>query len=133
MYRELIWAFDTARFSVRFYAEEERDLDLSWDEDGTTREGLESGEFVAFVACVEVKLDGRTIAEDYLGQCIYRSAQEFCEGHRDRDPMNRNCSLMRAAHGENVSICHYFPSMVATAIAEARKTLAARPDLRAAA
>jgi hypothetical protein len=132
MHRELIWAFDTARFSVRFYAEEETDLDLSFDEDGATREGLASGELVAFCACVEVRLDGNTIAADYLGQCIYRSAEEFCTGHRDPDPMNRNCSLMRAARGENVSIGHYFPDMVATAIQEARRALRNMPALRAA-
>ena len=117
MYRELIWAFKTARFDVRFYAEDDRDLDLSWDEDGSTREGLESGEFVAFCACVEVRFAGRVIAADYLGGCIYRSAEEFCTGHRDPDPMNRNCSL----NPRNIG--HYFPDMVATAISEARDAL----------
>lgn len=136
MYRELIWAFKTARFDVRFYAEETDGLDLSWDEDGSTFEGLAPGELVAFCACVEVSMDGRTIATDYLGECIYRSAEEFCTGHRDPDPMNRNCSIMRAAKG-NVSICHYFPDMVSTAIEEAREALAREianpPRLRSAA
>jgi hypothetical protein len=35
--------------------------------------------------------------------------------------MNRNCSIMRAARGGNVCICHYFPGMVAEAINAARK------------
>jgi hypothetical protein len=50
--------------------------------------------------------------------------REFYTGHRDTDPMNRNCSIMRAARSENVVICHYFPSMVQEAISAARTELA---------
>ena len=58
--------------------------------------------------------------------------ERFWTDHRDSDPMNRNCSIMRAARGGNVVICHYFPDMVRTAVDEARKALANIPYLRAA-
>jgi hypothetical protein len=131
-YWETVWTFKTARFTVEFSVAPEDDLDLSWDEDGSTREGLESGKYVAFVARVRVLMDGREIGADYLGECIYKSVREFRTAHRDPDPdpMNRNSSVMIAARG-NISICQ-FPSMVAQAIDEARKTLCAAPRMRCA-
>ena len=128
---DTLWQFDTARFSIVCTAEEEWDVDLSWDETGETAEKLASGEYVVFCAKVAVYLDGREVAADYLGQCIYADAADFTTGHRDTDPMNRNCSIMRKGRG-NISICHYFPDMVATAVAEARKALTNLPTLRAA-
>lgn len=38
--------------------------------------------------------------------------------------MNRNCSIMRAANGDNVMIGHYFPDMVREAVRQARAWLA---------
>lgn len=105
---ENIWSFKTAQFRVDFDVTDEDDLDLSWDDDGSTREGLESGEYVAFVARVQVTYAGRVVGSDYLGNCIYESPQQF------RKQMDG-----------------YFPDMVRVAVAEARKDLcASRPYLR---
>lgn len=125
------WRFQSGRFTVTCTALEEDCPDLSWDDTGEAREGIESGEFVLFCAKVAVYFDGNEVARDYLGNCIYRSFEEFTTSHRDPDPMNRNCSVMRAAKGR-VTICHYFPDMVATAVAEARKALCNMPRLRCA-
>ncbi len=132
MDNETLWEFKTDRFSVVCTAEEEWDVDLSWDDTGEVAEKLASGEYVVFCAKVAVYLDGREIATDYLGQCIYVDAEEFVTGHRDTDPINRNCSIMRAARGGNVVICHYFPDMVSMAISEARGALRNMPAIRAA-
>lgn len=67
--------------------------------------------------------DGVELGSDSLGCCAYEKVSDFYEDHRDPDPMNRNSSIMRAANGDNVVICHYFPGMVAEACAEARATL----------
>lgn len=102
-----VWTFRTARFEIGLEFGPEDDLDLSWDEDGATRAGLESGALFAFVARVFVKLDGATIGEDYLGGCIYASEAEFMRGG-------------------------YFRDMVRCAVADARRALANRPNMRAA-
>lgn len=115
-----IWEFKTDRFRIVLTAEEESNIDLSWDDTGEVAKRIDSGDYVVFCAKCAVYLDGSEIAADYLGQCIYRSFKEFETSHRDTDPMNRNCSIVRAKHG-NVVACHYFPSMVSTAIGEARK------------
>jgi hypothetical protein len=127
---ENIWTFKTARFAVYLEVCPDHDLDLSWDDDGSAREGLERGTLVAFVASVVVYLDGTEVAREALGGCIYGSAKEFLVGHRHPDPMNRNCTTMRAARGENVCICHYFPGMVKQAIAEARQHVASIQSVR---
>jgi hypothetical protein len=125
MYYE-IWKFETERFTIVATAETEYDPDLSWDETGEVTEKIEAGEWELFCAKVADVLDGREIATDYLGNCVYVSADDFARGHRDPDPMNRNCSAMRAARG-NVSICHYFPGMVSEAVAYARNYLKDNP------
>ncbi len=128
-----IWEFKTARFTVRVTAETEYDIDLSWDDDGTVTEQIASGELEIFCAKAAVYLDGNEVAVSYLGNCIYESANQFGEMHRDKNPLNRNCSLMQQERGENISICHYFPNMVRTACLEARKSISAYdpPKLRA--
>ena len=131
-YSNELWRFNTNRFSIVCTAEDEWDVDLSWDETGETAEKIESGEWTVFCAKVEVLFDGVEIASDYLGQCIYADPSDFVTGHRDADPMNRNCSIMRKARGGNVCICHYFPDMVSTAIKEARQALSNVPKIRAA-
>jgi hypothetical protein len=67
--------------------------------------------------------EGRLLADDTLGNCIYLTLDEFATSHRDADPMNRNCTLMRQARGQNVIICHSFPDMVRVVCAAARVTL----------
>ena len=51
--------FRTKNFTVRVTAEEEYDVDLSWDDDGSTREGLENGTLIAFCAKAAVYYRGR--------------------------------------------------------------------------
>ena len=82
--------FETENFKVIVDAVEENDLDLSWDEDGSQREGLESGSLIAFCARVRViyKPTEETVGTDYLGGCIYRSLFEF-EDHRECGHQNR--------------------------------------------
>jgi len=121
-----MWRFKTERFTVICTAEDEWDVDLSWDETGETAEKIASGEWTAFCVKVAVLFDGVEISADYLGQCIYADCEDFVTGHRDTDPMNRCCSL----NPRNVG--HYFPDMVSTAIKEARQALSNVPKIRAA-
>lgn len=119
------WKFKTKRFLVEFEIERIRGYQYDGDdENGETQAALDSGELVAFDSRVVVYLDGEEIAADYLGSSVYKDGEEseFWTAHRDVNPMNRNCSIMRSAHpaGPRVSICHYFPDMVREAIGEAR-------------
>jgi hypothetical protein len=70
---------------IRLTAEPDWDPDLSWDEDGSTRDALESGLFIAFDAKVSVLRKGVEIGADYLGGCIYESLDDFAQG---ADPKN---------------------------------------------
>lgn len=117
---EKIWEFKTARFTVSFEAGPEYDLDLSWDETGETREGLESGRYIAFVAKVAVYLDGLEIGQDYLGGCIYENAEQFRD-HLGIRPASRKAGALMGS---------YFSNMVRQAIKEARKFMASAPQLR---
>jgi hypothetical protein len=119
-----MYRFDIGRFSIRAEISPCHDVDLSWDDTGETREKLESGAWEAFDTCVSVRLNGIEIGANYLGQSIYEDPQGFFSEHRDADPMSRNCSVMRAAKGDHVCICHYFPGMVSEAVREARDWLA---------
>ncbi|WLJ71174.1 hypothetical protein [Sphingomonas phage Carli] len=117
------WQFKTKRFTVSLYLKRDRNYTYDGDdEDGETQAKLDSGEFVAFDSTVEVELDGEVIAHNTMGGSVYSADEvaEFFTAHRDPDPMNRNCSIMRAARGANVVICHYFPGMVAEACEDAR-------------
>ena len=80
--------FRTKNFRVVADAIEETDLDLSWDDDGSNREGIESGKYVAFVARVRVFYKGMEVGSDYLGNCIYESLDAF-EDHRECGQQNR--------------------------------------------
>ena len=123
---QTMWQFTIGRFTIRAHIESRYDLDLCWCETGETAAKLDSGEWQAFDTWVTVEINGRVIGEDSLHGSIYADPMEFFTDHRSADPMNRNCTIMRAAwRGEGnpdakVSICHYFPDMVRTAISEAR-------------
>jgi hypothetical protein len=78
----------TQNFHVVVDAIEDYDLDLSWDEDGSTRRGLENGELVAFTARARMFFRGLEFASDYLGGCIYKSIEAF-EDHRECGIENR--------------------------------------------
>ncbi len=108
------------RFTVVVTAHEETDLDLSWDDDGATQRGLRSGEFVAFCVKAAVYLDGNEIANDYLGNCVYRSFAEFMD-HAKCAEQNREY----ARKGEAGRCGSYFADMVHNVIADARKHVAA--------
>ena len=135
---EKVWEFNTARFRIALEIEPEY-MDpadsFQFEED---IDAVRNGEVEWFCACVSVYLDDKRIAWDYLGGCAYKTIREFYESHRDTNPLNRNCTIMRRAwNGANdpdakISICHYFPSMVRSAIAEARKELCDVPRLRCA-
>lgn len=88
--------FHSANFSVIVDALEDDDLDLSWDEDGSTREGLESGRYIAFCARCRVFYHGAELASDYLGGCIYESIDAFA----DRKECGRQNRAL-AAKGRN--------------------------------
>lgn len=129
---ENLWKFETARFKVTLDWEWEQYPDISWDETDETRENLESGKWGCYSFRVRVTVDGRELSVDYLGNSIYEDVTKFVTAHRDPNPMNRNCSIMRAARGGNVCICHYFPGMVSEAISAARKALCDVPRVRCA-
>jgi hypothetical protein len=80
--------FKTQNFHVLIDAVEEQDLDLSWDESGETRKGLEDGSLIAFCARARVFLRGLEVASDYLGGCVYKNLEEF-ENHRECGEENR--------------------------------------------
>lgn len=132
---EVAWQFDTPRFRVTLEVTNE-DEAPDFDDDGETLAAIESGRVVWFVAAVVVYFGEDEenlveIARDVLGGCAYNSVREFYTSHRDPDPMNRNCTTMRANHpsGPKVCICHYFPRMVSEAIATARHAIANAPAM----
>jgi len=129
---EECWRFETARFAVVFEVTPCQDDPADSFEDDESVQDIREGRVDWFDCRVRVLCDDREIGADYLSCCAYTNVREFYESHRDKDPLNRNCSIMRAAEGENVCICHYFPSMVAQAIDQARGTLADVPKLRVA-
>lgn len=124
-----VWSFETARFLITFEAEPCEDDPADSFEFAEDIEAVRSGAVEWFNAHVIVyhKCDScddwHEIARDVLCCCAYRTIEEFHTSHRDPDPMNRNCSIVRTARGDNVAICHYFPDMVSQSIAEARRHL----------
>ena len=117
--------FRTKNFHVVVDAVEEYDLDLSWDEDGETRKGLESGKYIAFCARVRVFFNGLEVGSDYLGNCIYESLEAFAD-HRAVGAENARLE----AAGERGRCGSYFHDMISSACAEARKTVAALQTVR---
>jgi hypothetical protein len=111
--------FRTAQFTVIVDALPEDDLDLSWDDDGSTRAGLESGRLQAFtVRARVVHKDMGEIAGDYLGGCIYESLADFMD-HKECGKANRGY----AARGDAGRCGSYFADMVATVCREAREAI----------
>jgi hypothetical protein len=108
---EQVWKFETARFTVALEIEPE-DMDpadcFQFQED---IDAVRNGEVEWFQARVAVYLDGVLVGWDSLGGCAYRSVAEFYDGHI----------------GQKGS---YFTDMVRQAIADARKMLCDRPQLR---
>ena len=130
------WTFETPHFLVTFEPEPEYLDPSDCFESKEDVERASSGNlhdwFCAVVKVYASRDDGFVyeIGSDSLGACSYASFDDFVASHRDRDPMNRNCSVMRAKRGEYVVICHYFPDMVRQAIADARRNSLAASRLR---
>ena len=119
---EEMWRFSTPNYTVAAEVapcEDDPADSFEFDDD---IQAVRDGSVDWFDVRVRVLARGREIGADYLCCCAYTTADEFFTGHRDPDPLNRNSSVMRAVRGENVAICHYFPSMVSEAIRKARAT-----------
>lgn len=134
---EAAWYFETARYLVTLHVEpEEMDPAESFQFDEDV-EAVRSGAVEWFCAVVTVwEWDAGAeewceLTGDSLGGCAYKTVREFYTAHRGPDPMDRNSSIMRAARGDNVCICHYFPSMVTEAVGLAKEMLNLRWSLAA--
>lgn len=110
--------FTTRHFQVVVKAVEDDDLDLSFDDDGQVRKGLESGEFMAFGVVVTVYCQGREVGRDSLWGCIYKNTDEFMD-HRACGRQNRQW----AKQGKTGRCGSCFTDLIKGAIADARKTL----------
>lgn len=116
-----VWKFKTARFSISLDWEWEESPDLSWDDTGEVRAKLNNGEWGNYTFRVQILLDGREVASDYLGNSIYADPREFYTEHLGVRARSR-------VSGQNFGC--YFTDMVDRAIDEARKLLANAPRLR---
>jgi hypothetical protein len=85
----IIREFKTQNFHVKVDAIEETDLDLSWDDSGYSKRGLEDGSLIAFCARARVYFRGLEVASDYLGGCIYKSLEDFAD-HKECGKDNRD-------------------------------------------
>jgi hypothetical protein len=119
----IIWKFNTARFSVVLFWTWEDYPDLSWDDTGETQKKCESGEWGVYTFGVEVCCDGRRVAIDYLGNSIYADPKEFYQEH---------FGIRKFARDNGGNYGCYFSDMVSVAIGEARKALCNAPKLRCA-
>lgn len=117
-----LWDFRTKHYHVACEATYDDDTDLSWA-DEETLEDIREGRLTVYGVRVVVRKAGIEIGEDSLWGCVYKDIDDFVREHRNSDPLNRNSSIMRAAKGSNVVICHYFPDMVSEAIKQARQKL----------
>lgn len=127
---ETMWEFETDRFHIVADIQPEEANPADSFDDAADIQAIRDGNVDWFCVRVRVldRITGNELGGDRLGGCAYTYVREFFTSHRDPDPLNRNCSIMRAARGDNVVICHYFPDMVLAAIREARKYVADWPD-----
>jgi len=129
MKSEAVWTFETARYRIALEIVPE-DMDPADSfESAEDIEAIHNGTVEWFQAMVAVYLKATNgpdirIGYDTLGACAYATVREFYTAHRDPDPMNRNCSIMRGKRGDNVFVGHYFPDMVAQAVKDARANIA---------
>ncbi|MDE2103647.1 MAG: hypothetical protein KGL39_40790 [Patescibacteria group bacterium] len=116
-----LWTFETARYTVALFAEEEEIDPADSFEDkrdiAFARSGKPAAWFCATVAVYDER--GDLIGRDVLGGCSYRSFGEFYKAHWKAPAKGRNCSV-QTPEGRRYTVCHYFPSMVREAVAEAR-------------
>jgi hypothetical protein len=111
--------FKTASFRVIVDACDDDDLDLSFDDDGQTRAGLDSGKYIAFQVRVRVIHSALgEVGADYLCGCIYESLDAFMD-HKECGRYNKEL----AAKGEQLRCGSYFRDMIGEAISDARRHL----------
>ena len=118
-YEETIRTFKTKQFAVTVSAEPHWPDDLSWDENGEVANALNDGSLVCFTAVCRVR--HKTLGEvgsDYLGDCIYESADDF-QDHRDCAAQTRELKK----EGSSAVVGSHFSDMIVLAIAEARKNI----------
>lgn len=117
---DVLWVFETARFTVALFAElEDCDPADAFERDdgiACASDGEPAHWFRAVVAVYDS--EGNRIGLEVLGGCSYTSFAEFYTSHRDPNPASRNTLAMKA---QNRGFCHYFPEMVRAAVAAARK------------
>ncbi len=115
--------FNTPNFRVIVDATEDYDVDLSFDEDGSVRKDLESGRLISFCVRAQVfhKETGDLLASDYLGNCIYKSLEDFAD-HKECGKQNREYE----ARGESGRCGSYFSDMITTVCKKARQHVANR-------
>lgn len=111
----IIREFNTKNFRIRVEAEEDYDVDLSFDEDGSVRKDLEAGKLISFSAKVTVAYHGWILSTEYLGGCIYKSISEFND-ILEVGKQNRQWQ----AEGATSRCGSYMRDMIHTAIDEAR-------------
>ena len=111
---ETIRTIRAGRFRVEVTAEEEPDIDLSFDVNGEVAKRLDDGELMAFCVAARCYLDGHELAADYLGSCIYETPRAFMD-HMGLRAHNK-------ATGHNCG--SYFSDMVRNVCQEARKEVA---------
>lgn len=106
--------FNTPQFSVALQCEPEQFPDLSWMEESDLAK-IESGEWQNVTFRVVVLWRGIEIGADFLGNSVYEDVTDFAREH--------------------IGIAHtgagaYFPDMLATAVAQARRHLRDVPKMR---
>jgi hypothetical protein len=116
---ETMWQKTIGRFTVKGEIAPDDDMDLSWDDSGETREGLNDGRLIAFRTRVSVYLGGQRIGEDHLGGSVYANPSDFFSEHLDCAMENER---LRAA-GSAARCGAYLPDMVRGAVADARNWL----------
>ena len=117
---ETIRVIGAGRFTVEVTAEEEQDLDLSFDVDGEVAKRMEDGKLMAFGVAARCYLDGHELASDYLGGCIYEEPRAFMD-HLGIKKHNRET-------GHNCG--SYFSDMVRNVCQEARKKVGSLQTVR---
>ena len=119
---EEVWKFETKNFRISLDIAPETDDPRDHFEFPEDIAAVTNGDVMWFMARATVSCLGHIISQDYLGSCAYKNIKDFIASHRDEDPMNRNSSIMRQVRGNNVSIGHYFPDMIRTAVNDARQS-----------
>lgn len=134
------WRFDTANFSVIFYADDEDQHPadhFSCSKDIAFAESGNDGAWFCAVVAVYGS-DENLIAYDTLGGCSYGSVREFYSSHRWQysrrqrkwitDPKSRAWKALEARRPRRSDGTradgHYFPDMIRAAVAEAKQQIA---------